>query len=529
MSKVISLDNLQRFKNKWVDPLAERIANLEECIIGDDSLDYTYLSDSAIPTNVSGNPIIESAGTDLKDIKGNSVVVNQYARELNSNYYEASDGSVSFSANVASLLVSANGGRLKPKSPNLIQFVSNHIYLAFARIKLTTGTTLVYLETGLADVSVATTNTTQWQNLILKYTWTGTSSSFTYPIIMDKRTSGWDIIQVKDFQLIDLTQWFGATANIPTDLTNDTSLFFAKYYTKSDYIAYNTGSLESSQPTGFDSIGFNQWDEQWELRDNIYVKNKNNIYVIPNTTYYFKIGYFTTNAQVLRVMAYDSSNSFIMYLGTSLNSSGWGYPNATFTTPTNCAYIKFEIYTDYGTNYNHDICINISNASLNGTYKPYVKHSYPLTLPILRSAGSVQDDCKKVRIGSYTFTGQENWVSYGSGYRTSVLTNQAKTVAYNVAPNMISNTGLDVISRTEVNNGTSGISCFEDNVVVSSTTGLTGKTIYYELATPTDQPAITLPEDIAIEKGGTLQASYDNSNQVPADFDFEVAVYKPMQ
>ena len=56
-----------------------------------------------------------------------------------------------------------------------------------------------------------------------------------------------------------------------------------------------------------------------------------------------------------------------------------------------------------------------------------------------------------------------------------------------------------------------------------------GVSFNYVLATPTDQPAITLPEDIAIEKGGTIQATYDNSNQVPADFDFEVAVYKPMQ
>ena len=522
MSKVISLDNLQRFKNKWVDPLAERITNLEECIVGEETLTKNYLSTDTIPTSVNSYPLIESAGMDLKDIKGNSVVVNQLFTNNNfedTSGWSYSNATLSVSDNIATLTATAQNGSISRGKA----VVAGHKYLFVATIKLTTATTDIKATFG-ASGTFSSLATTDWQKIIVEY---AASTSATYYFnLKDTRGSDWDAIQIKYIDCIDLYQWFNGS--VPTDLQNDTSLFFTKYYTKNDYITYNIGSLESSQPTGLDSIGFNQWDEQWEVGginssgsntpSSTVIRSKDYIEIHSSNSYYFRCPANTGGNYYF----YDTNKNFISYTYIRENQ-------VIPSIPTNACYMRFTMATAYGTTYNHDICINISNASLNGTYRPYVKHSYPLTLPILRSAGSVQDDTSKVRIGSYTFTGQENWVSYGSGYRTSVLTNQAKTVAYNVAPNMISNTGLDVISRTEVNNGTSGISCFEDNVVVSSTTGLTGKTIYYELATPTNQQAITLPENIEFEKGGTIQATYDNSNSIPADFDFEVAVYKPMQ
>ena len=53
-------------------------------------------------------------------------------------------------------------------------------------------------------------------------------------------------------------------------------------------------------------------------------------------------------------------------------------------------------------------------------------------------------------------------------------------------------------------------------------TSLNGVYLLYELATPTDQVAITLPENIAIQKGGTITAEYDSTDNAPSDFDFEL-------
>ena len=58
---------------------------------------------------------------------------------------------------------------------------------------------------------------------------------------------------------------------------------------------------------------------------------------------------------------------------------------------------------------------------------------------------------------------------------------------------------------------------------------MSGVYLVYELATPTDQPSITLPENIEFEKGGSLEVTYDETAPTPADFDFEVAVYKPIE
>jgi hypothetical protein len=88
--------------------------------------------------------------------------------------------------------------------------------------------------------------------------------------------------------------------------------------------------------------------------------------VIPNTSYY--IG-SSANA-TWRVSFYDADMQFINYTNVT---------NNTFTTPVNAHYINFNgASTFYGSTYKNDICINISDPTRNGQYKPYSKHSYAL-------------------------------------------------------------------------------------------------------------------------------------------------------
>ena len=91
----------------------------------------------------------------------------------------------------------------------------------------------------------------------------------------------------------------------------------------------------------------NLWDEQWEVGGLVAdaLNSKNFIPVKPNTTYYLFIGPDGTMGK--DIYFYTSSQTLISIIGTS-----------SFTTPSNCYYIKFRLGTTYGTTYNHDIMLN---------------------------------------------------------------------------------------------------------------------------------------------------------------------------
>ena len=118
-------------------------------------------------------------------------------------------------------------------------------------------------------------------------------------------------------------------------------------------------------------ISPNIWDEEWEsgvysfssgakVVNADYIRSKNFIKVIPSTTYYFQQS--GTNLDHM-VLYYDINKNYIGYLSITLITN--------FTTPVNCAFITFYIKQ---TTYNHNICINESNPSINGKYFPYVMY-----------------------------------------------------------------------------------------------------------------------------------------------------------
>lgn len=126
-----------------------------------------------------------------------------------------------------------------------------------------------------------------------------------------------------------------------------------------------------------DTVGRNVWDEQWELGyysvddgttrssdSNIRSKNTSPIVVSPNTQYYLRVPYSSSVASA--VLFYDENNNYISW--SQVQSS-----NPIFTTPANAKYIKFYLNANYGVTYHNDICINVSDPSFNGQYKPYVQ------------------------------------------------------------------------------------------------------------------------------------------------------------
>ena len=151
------------------------------------------------------------------------------------------------------------------------------------------------------------------------------------------------------------------------------------------YYAYSAGSLESVNVSAHNMRGFNQWDEDWkmghivageEVSDTTYrLISKNYIPVVPGATYCFT----APRGKGVTVYGYDGAKNYQSPLLLDSNRTYSDFD--VFTVGANICYIKFQMYSSYGSSasstYKNDICINLS-SDRNGEYEPYIKHSYPL-------------------------------------------------------------------------------------------------------------------------------------------------------
>ena len=186
-------------------------------------------------------------------------------------------------------------------------------------------------------------------------------------------------LQIKDVQLFDLTTMFGTQiADYIYSLEQSSAgsgiakLKSWGFFTK-DYYPYCLPTIRSvSGLIEKRSVGFNQWDEEWEAgslgtdgadaSSTSRFRSKNYIPILPNTTYYLK------STDTVGFRWYDSDKVFISTYAPTINS--------TFVTPANAKYLRFVDTTK--ATYNHDICINISDPAKNGTYEPYKVNTYSL-------------------------------------------------------------------------------------------------------------------------------------------------------
>lgn len=236
----------------------------------------------------------------------------------------------------------------------------------------------------------------------------------------------------KNVQVTDLTQMFGsAIADHAYTLEQATAgsgiAWLKSYGFFAGYQAYNAGAMvHVSGVEAHVMTGFNQWDEEVEhgtinnatgalVNSTTLWRSKNIIPVIPGCVYYF-----TTLSASFLFYIYDSDDNFIAYYDNA------GGNVKALTMPSNAAYMRIRLFSSYVTYNKGNICINISNPAKNGTYQPYVKHSYPLDdtltlrgIPKLADGQMYYDGDTYAHDGTVTrnynpvtLNGSETWTEY---------------------------------------------------------------------------------------------------------------------
>lgn len=342
-------------------------------------------------------------------------------------------------------------------------------------------------------------------------------------------------------QIFDLTQMFGSTiADYIYDLEQNSEgagvAYFRKYF-PNDYYAYNPGELMSvSKLISHETVGFNQWDEEWEVGSldttngnpsgaTNSIRFKNYMPVFEGRTYFLFIGADV----VLNPWMYDANKHYISRYG--------GYiQNKTFTIPQGCHYIKIAFPSKYGTVYNHDICINLSDPDKNGTYEPYVKHSYPLDSTLTLRGIPKLDDANDLYYDGDTYTpdgtvtrkygvvdlGSQLW-TYNSNYSyfsVTFSTMKAGTLWLKCAKYATgSMNGQANISDKQITTGTgNSVLVIKDSSYTDAAAfkeAMSGVMLVYELATPTIESAEPYQNPQVVDGGGTEEYMTNNQVKIP--------------
>lgn len=197
-------------------------------------------------------------------------------------------------------------------------------------------------------------------------------------VILDDKS--WDF----SVQIHDLTSMFNA-GNEPNTLSE----FIARTpLVEGDY---NTdGYLLGCVFSGIKTIGFNAWDEQWEVgglsngqptSTTNQIRSQNFCRCAPSTAYYASVRADSPTAgKEVHFAQYDKEKRHI---------ANNRIDGRTVTTLADAAY--FKIYTshtdNYGDVYNNDICVNIVHSGYrNGEYEPYEEYIRPFDVQSIKDS-----------------------------------------------------------------------------------------------------------------------------------------------
>lgn len=462
-------------------------------------------------------------------IVGASVGWNQLMNPRNITF-----NNVTFSVSNGKYTISGtcnnSGGRMY-KIADEIEIVANHKYLVKTTINMSGIVLILSKQTDANTYTWSGLSTNRSANII-NPTFSGTC------LLGANLTSGTTYDTNGYINLYDLTAMFGTAIADRAYTLEQSSAGSGVTWLKShgffteDYYPYNPGQIKNVEGLVKREItGFNQWDGQWEVGEldpntgenktnSARSRSKNFIPVVPDTVYYH---YGTPMA----ISLYDQSKKFIRQIG------GF-YEDREFTTPSNCYYIKFFVNTNTMPN---NICINISDSSKNGTYEPYVSHSYSYTNPptlrgvykldannniyadgdIWDSNGSVSRRYAVVDLGTL------NWVIDTTGISPTFWAyiplmkksspngiTSRYTYLGSVGWNTFINDTSDKIIALSASTGSPYVMAKDSLYTDAATfkTAMRGVYLLYELATPTTETSTTFTNPQIYEPGGVESYSF---------------------
>ena len=452
-----------------------------------------------------GTADIETGQAVAKSIKGNTLVWNQlYAAKtftFNSTteglYTIVADGSGKWTVTINDG-TRHDGANISAASIPSSTFKAGHKYL------ITTKNANITLFLKAYDTqanTIFTAAAAQFNNVAILFSNLAAGTYVLYP------------------QLFDLTAMFGA-GNEPSTVAEFEALFPEPYY------EYDAGSLLSVNMEGVETVGFNQWDEEWEVGEisdqtgqsspgTGRIRAKNFIPCFANTSYYLQSSLSTND---LRLYYYDADKGYIGH-------TGW-LTNGVITTPAGCRYMRFATGGAYGGTYKGDICINLSwSGRRNGEYEAFWKAQRLIDVASyfpdgMRSAGSVYDELTSTeaiqRVGvvdlgtlTWAFPGGTTVGESGRVYSTSApvgikapsgnnIKANITSSKYTVKPYFAANQGDDEytsdysIAIMGVGSPVGNVQIKDPSLVGKTAaevkTAMSGVMLYYELATTTVTP-----------------------------------------
>lgn len=342
-----------------------------------------YLYHTLIPTALNNRALKNTAK--LGVISGNSEVENQLwdwenvARYSGTNLNPLTIVGTKIETTVATAGTgSYQWGITNGQATNI---VSGHRYLVIFSVYSNANVTQFGFDRGSWISTTPQVSYTSGQTLTSSFFFVPTSNAISYFIARFSGTYAvGDTIRINYLFIIDLTQRY--PFDTPITLTDPR----VQNIINGGYEDYNSGEIKNTVITELESESFNLFDENviggyYDSSTGVYSNSladrccsKNLTQVLPNSSY--KIEVYTTMDRI-RVFYFDENKNYISYSTSNSVSS------LTFTTPSNCKFIEWDIYQS-GSNWTTTppsnsvlkCCIHI-----NGTRTGYAPHKPTQYLP----------------------------------------------------------------------------------------------------------------------------------------------------
>ena len=485
-----------------------------------------------------GDNQIEDGSASIKRIKGYSVVKNQWC--IDKEDKES---------------VNTTGTAWSPCSLNtkIPDAADGHYYLVTVLAKGAEGRRYALSLGNNGAVTVNVSPTYKLISAIIKR-----DNTNSYITLYDVEGSG-EQSSIKRGQAIDLTRMFGSS-NEPT-----TPEDFAKRlgYSSIDdvpYIPYNEGEIVSSFAEGIKTTGKNLWDEKFSLGN------------LNNSTGEEVVSDLTIRSSYVPILSEDkiylfngskktdiSFDKVLFYKKDKTYNGVKQYANSgELELPKGTSYIRFVLRPSYGTTYNYDVCINVSDVSFNGNYEPYTERlrKWSETLKKyfpdgLKSVGSVNDEITPTkavkRIGEIDL-GTLTWGKSSTNGKTYYYTKEAipnrSTDSYVVTSCYTTeNRYPSQIQESESIDRIIGYKGFFTGVelwVIDSrydtpeafAAAMSGIILYYVLATPEETAYNELNLTEQVSEGGTEEAIITEgktSTPLRADIVYPIDAYNTIK